>query len=176
MTKGKVQCGRVPAIIGLIGALLLSSCSAVGSNVAREAIVSTDAILKEQTVMKQMLIVQTAAEDYGAEHGGKFPTQIDDAFKGYLPKGGGVENPFAGTRQMPELGNIEDLDALSKGRPPAVKSGVVQYNTFEDGKVYAIVGGGATNEAVRDPDNYDRTFILSNIKKYSSDAEFLKDD
>lgn len=164
-----------PFVVTLTSCVFFCSCTGVAPEVPREVVVSADAMVKEQTVMKQMLVVQKAAEEYAADHGGKFPTRIDDAFKKYIPRGG-VENPFTGKAQLPEMGNVNDLDALSKGEPPSITSGVIQYNAFDDGRVYAIVGGGDKSEAVRDPDHYDRPFILSNIKKYASDAEFLMED
>lgn len=181
MTNVNTRAGGTVATIGAIVVLLVSSCgdSSKGgsgkSDLSPAESSSSPAVdVRDRAVMKQMIALEDAARACAAQHRGKFPTTIDDDFLSHLPNKA-LTNPFTEKTQSPELGNITDLDALHKGKPPTVNEGVVQYNSLDGGKVYAIIAGGKNNEAVRDPDNYDRTFILSNIKKYCSDAAFLRE-
>lgn len=157
--------------------LLLSSC---GYGTAPDSLETSSSRSQRPAFTDSVLVGYAAAfqeslEAYAADHEGNYPTRVDDALKRYLPKDG-YTNPANGkTNQMPEQGNIKDLEAVSRGEMvPETKAGTVQYSSLDNGKIYAIVCGGANDKPIRDPDHEDRIFMLSNVKRFSSSVDYLR--
>lgn len=99
----------------------------------------------------------------------KYPLQVDDEFKSYFPGGkpGKVAtrepflNPFTGEAQWPKLGTRPNLQALKDGPPPEISPGVVEYNVFDGGLHYAIIGGDSNGKAVTSVEDSKKPLVLS---------------
>jgi hypothetical protein len=127
---------------------------------------------KDADVRDNMRSIQVAAEHFAGGHGANsYPTQIDDAFKSYLP--GGVEgrtpspvglvNPFTSANEFPTLGHITDPIAASNGARFALAPGKIEYSPIAGGRGYAIVGGAHDGKVLVDVYNPDRILVLTNV-------------
>lgn len=123
---------------------------------------------KNGMIISNMRTVQVAAQEYAAANGGRYPSDIDDAFKSYLPGGGkdgktpapnGMENPFNSQKEWPVMGSISDVQSVRNAAPPALDKGKIEYSVFDGG--FAVIGGGGDNKAVPG-DSPDTTLVMSN--------------
>lgn len=143
-------------VAGTVGALTITTCAFAGD-------------VKDQIVRANMRTVQLAVESYALDHDGLFPKAIDDDFKTFMPGAeyrkaapDGPTNPFSTKKEWPILGSISDVANARASAPPALASGKIQYSCIDNGKSYAIVGGGHDGKALPG-EGKDKTLVLSNL-------------
>lgn len=177
MTSMNLHAAVAVVSVAAACAIVLSSCSSgpppAAVTPASEQSQKPDFI--DSALAGQAAAIQESVEAYAVDHGGNYPTRVDDALKSYFPKEG-FTNPATGkANQMPEQGDIKDLESVFRGEVvPATKAGMVQYSALDNGKMYAIVCGGAGDKPIHDPDHEDRIFMLSNVKRFSSSVDYLR--
>lgn len=178
MTSAKMHAGQAALIAAaVICTCLLSSCGngPPPASIQQDSQPSQRPEFVDSALIGQAAAIQESVEAYAADHGGNYPARVDDALKRYFPKEGFTNQATGTTNQMPELGNIKNLEAVYRGTEvPETKAGTVQYSVLNNGKMYAIVCGGASDQPVRDPDHEDRIFVLSNVKRFSSSVDYLR--
>ncbi len=125
--------------------------------------------IKDEAVRANMRTVQLAAESYAIEHDGLFPKAIDNDFKSFMPGGeyskaaaDGPANPFTTKKEWPAVGTITDVKAARSAAPPALEMGKIEYSCIDNGKGYAIIGGGHDGKALPGKGE-DKTLVLSNL-------------
>lgn len=106
----------------------------------------------ENYVRENMRKVQAAAEGYASHHQGLYPTKIDNAFHSYFPFGGSddetfstlscIFNPYTHSKDLPILGNLKSAEAGLCQLSKKITEGATEYSPIENGKSYAIRGGG----------------------------------
>lgn len=119
-------------------------------------------------IRANMLAVQWAAEMYAESHQ-RFPIAIDDQFKNCFPsqdlahKGTGLplRNPFTQKLEWPILGKLKNAREARFTPPGYLKAGVIEYNSIDGGKDYAIRAGGKDGKALMRHHNAKQTLILS---------------
>ncbi len=139
----------------LIMALIPFVCGASGCSQANIAN-SYNEKAKTIVVRANMKAVQNAAEKYSKDHIYLYPTKIDDEFKYYFSGGDPTAkkvgqaptNPFTGTAEWPVLGNVSDLSVSRSAAPEALAAGTIEYSPLNNGKSYAIRGGGEDGKAI----------------------------
>lgn len=107
---------------------------------------------KENYVRDNMRKVQAAAEGYASHHQGRYPTKIDKAFHSYFPFGGSddetfstlscIYNPYTHSKDLPILGTLKSVDEGLRQLSKKIAEGATEYSPLENGKSYAIRGGG----------------------------------
>lgn len=115
-----------------------------------------------------MLAVQWAAEMYAESHQ-SFPVALDDQFKNCFPsqdpahkgKGLPLRNPFTQKLEWPILGKLRNAREARFTPPGDLKAGVIEYNSIDGGKDYAIRAGGKDGKALMRHHNAKQTLILS---------------
>lgn len=147
---------------------LVSSCAESGKRQLSE----NDA-QKESELKESMQRIQMGVEHYAADHGSdKYPTELNNEFKSYLP--GGVEgsepaafgtiNPFTGKNEFITVNtSLKDVHAARFGPRIALKPGEILYCPVNGGSGYLIVGGGIDGKAIPDDKNPGQLLVLSNI-------------
>lgn len=126
--------------------------------------------IKDEAVKANMRTVQLAAESYAIEHDGLFPKLIDNDFKSFMPGGehlkaaaDGPANPFTTKKEWPAVGTITDVKAAREAAPPKLEMGKIEYSCIDNGKAYAIIGGGHDGKALPGKDEKNKTLVLSNL-------------
>jgi hypothetical protein len=158
--------------IRLVAGLLFGCCALVACAPAPFTTYSGVGVdEKDKIVWTNMRDLQTAAEHFAANHGGdKYPTEIDDDFKSYLPGGAedgrtprpvGLINPFNGSNEWPTLGSVKDVLSVRNAPPPIIRPGGIEYSSLEGGAGYAIIGGGHDGKALTDYDG--KTLVFTNF-------------
>lgn len=103
---------------------------------------------KDKQVISNMSDVQRAIELYAQTHGGNFPRSLDE-YKGYLPAGKGLPNPFSGKLEYPQPGGSTDLQATRASfADRAMIPGTIEYNVLTNGRTYVIVGAGGNGKGL----------------------------
>lgn len=132
---------------------------------------------KNASVKGNMRVIQLAAESYGVDAGGYYPTDIDTAFLSYLPGGsndGTLEgispvNPWTDAEEEPTLGggalDAAAVNVLKHSPPGTLGRGEIQYDyDGAEERTYGIVGGGADNKMLIGVNGTNTTFVLSNVE------------
>lgn len=153
-----------------LGILAFSLCSCgLNDNPQLDPLIKKQ---KNDVLREAMQRVQIGAEHYAADHGtDKYPTQMDDEFKSYLPGGRegllpaplGVANVFTGANEFPKIGSYKDIHALRFGPRFDIKPGEISYSPIENGKGYIIVAGAADGKALLDDLNPGQVLVFSNF-------------
>lgn len=143
-------------VASLVGALTIGTNAFAGD-------------VKDEVVKANMRTVQLAVESYALDHGGLYPKAIDDDFKSFMPgsefqkaAADGPVNPFTTKKEWPVAGSIKDVAAARAGAPPSLESGKIEYSCINDGKAYAVIGGGHDGKALPG-DAKNTTLVLSNL-------------
>lgn len=126
--------------------------------------------VKDAQVIANMRTVREAVDAYAKAHSGSYPTSIDDDFKSYFPGGGsdgktpakeGIENPYNGKREFPNMGSVTDPDAVRTGKEePKIWSGQIEYSSLGSGSGYVILGGGVDGKPIKESET--QVCVLSN--------------
>ncbi len=119
-------------------------------------------------IRANMLAVQWAAEMYAESHQ-RFPVALDDQFKKCFPsqdtahRGTGLplRNPFTQKLEWPILGKLKNAREARFTPPGDLKAGLIEYNSIDGGKDYAIRAGGKDGKAIMRHHNAKQTLILS---------------
>jgi hypothetical protein len=147
-------------------AMCLSSCSS-------EGLVEAQHKAREASVRANMRTVQIAAESYASDHGGKYPTEVDENFKSYFPGGsyGGSAatagkppiNPYDYQKEWPVIGHVTDVAASRHDPSATLEKGTIEYSPIggPPATTYAIRGGGGDGKVIgaHDPS---MALVLSN--------------
>lgn len=130
--------------------------------------------LKDESVRANMRTVQLASEFYALEHDGLYPKEVDE-IKLFMPGAEftksapeGPANPFTAKKEWPSAGSIKDVTAARSADPPSIEPGKIEYSCIDNGKAYAIVGGGHDGKALPATSKgtkkgTDKTLVLSNL-------------
>ena len=158
-------------VTSLLLSFFLCSCAENGTRQLSENEAQKEVELKES-----MHRVQMGVEHYAADHGSdKYPTELNNEFKSYLP--GGVEgsepaafgtiNPFTGKNEFITVNNsLKDLHSARFGPRIALKPGEILYCPINGGSAYLLLGGGVDGKALPDDKNPGQVLVLSNIDEY----------
>ncbi len=128
---------------------------------------------RERELRENMRRVQVAAEHYAADHGtDNYPKAIDDEFKTYFPGGSegsvpapfGTINVFSGANQFPSIKVVSDLHSLRHGPRIPLAPGEICYCPLDNGKAYAIIGGGSDGKALEDDKNPGEVLVFTNLE------------
>ncbi|MBX9721663.1 MAG: hypothetical protein K2X81_09730 [Candidatus Obscuribacterales bacterium] len=127
----------------------------------------------ESSVRSNMRTLQVAAIGYSIDHDGKYPVAVDNAFKSFFM--GGKEdnktpgkqlfNPFTNTDFWPVTGKPSDVAILRKGQPFAIAPGNIIYMPINNGKDFAIVGGGANGQPITERNSSKRMILDSSAMR-----------
>ncbi|MBX9686771.1 MAG: hypothetical protein K2X27_08720 [Candidatus Obscuribacterales bacterium] len=129
--------------------------------------------MRTNQVRESMQRLQIGAEHYAADHGtDNYPLLLDDSFKAYMPGGDeastpsqiGYPNVFTGTNKFPTLGSEQDYKLVLKGERIKLHPGEIRYCPLNNGKAYAVIGGGSDGKAIMDIKNPGKILILSNLE------------
>lgn len=126
--------------------------------------------VKDAQVIANMRTVREAIDAYAKAHSGSYPTSIDDDFKSYFPGGGedgktpakeGIENPYNGKREFPNLGSVSDPEAIrTEKEVPKIWSGQIEYSPLGSGSGYCLLAGGVDGKPIRESET--SVYVLSN--------------
>lgn len=139
---------------------------------------SAQARAKEASVKGNMRVCQIAAESYGADYGGNYPSTVDTAYESYFPGGSSdgvtagtpLVSPFTNKAGFPATGSAmksSEIAAIEASSGHVVSGGDlgVEYDPVtglanENG--YAILGAKADGTGVSGT-NINSTLVLSNF-------------
>jgi hypothetical protein len=131
---------------------------------------TSDLKAREAGVRHNMRMVQLAADTYQIYNKGKYPIAIDNAFKSYSmdgkqdnkTPGKPVFNAFTNTEFWPTLGKPSDIAAIRAGQSFKISPGSIIYVPIDNGKSYAIVGGDADGQPIKESDSSKPMIIVPN--------------
>ena len=115
---------------------------------------------REASVKANMRTCQIAAETYGTDQAGAYPTTVDTAFQTYFPGGQadgvnigtakGPVNPFTNITEFPIVKSGIDI-AATRSNPPTSTGGTVgqvMYGPQSPNTSYAIIGTAKSLKAL----------------------------